>query len=69
MYVLQCPHDVLLHLFYFDLDLLKFNLFLLCSCVATCAPQIAGAGHPCYDRNLFFLKYEKQEKYLKKKKI
>ena len=44
MYVLQCPHDVHVHLFCFDLDLHKLNLFLLRSCVATCPTSNCGCG-------------------------
>ena len=44
MYVLQCPHDVHVHLFCFDLDLYKLYLFLLHSCVATFSTSNWGSG-------------------------
>ena len=57
MYILQCPHDINVHLFCFDLH--KLNLFLLRSRAATCplklrARDIAGAG-ACFDRSLFYM--------------
>ena len=42
MYILQCPHDMLIHLFCFDIH--KFNLFLLRSHAATCPTSNCGCG-------------------------
>ena len=39
MYILQCPHDIHVHLFCFDL-----HKFLLRSCAATCPTSNCGRG-------------------------
>ena len=47
MYILQCPHDIHVHLCCFDL-----HKFLLRSRTATCPTLNCGCGHPCSDRSL-----------------
>ena len=42
MYIFQCPHDIHVHLFCFDLH--TFNLFLLHSHAATCPISNCGYG-------------------------
>ena len=41
-YILQCPHDIHVHLFCFDLH--TFNLFLLRSRASTCPTSNCGRG-------------------------
>ena len=62
MYVLQCLHDIHVHLFCFDVELHTFNLFLLRSCVATCPTSNCGLGTSllwhelvCYAVNYYLL--------------
>ena len=52
MYILQCPHDIHVHLFCFDL-----HKFLHRSRAATCPTLNAGAGHPCSYRSLFIFNF------------
>ena len=53
IHVLQCKHDIHVHLFCLT------SINLICSCFIHvqqhAPPQIAGAGHPCFDRSLLWL--------------
>ena len=49
MYILQCPHDIHVHLFCFDL-----HKFLLRSCAATCPTSNCGCGTSLFRQELVF---------------
>ena len=49
-------HDVHVHIFCFDLDLHKFNLLLLRSCVATCPTSNWGCGTSLLRQELVLIK-------------
>ena len=53
MYILQCPHDIHVHLFCFDFH--KFNLFLLRSRAATCPTSNCGRGTILFRQEFVYL--------------
>ena len=60
MYILQCPHDIHVHLFCFDL-----HKFLLCSRAATCPTPNCGRGTSLFRQELVCKKMKDAMRCLK----